>query len=132
MEDHQVHKPVSPGEPGYRTQAGRSGLDPVDTQLEVARMEGTFLSKLIRLQLRTRNPVYIMGWLVVVTILLVPTTLAIIEAIGLLRSGQPVDHPVLVAVLPVFLLSLLLVVNFCINVVSMVSMHRRRIRKDRS
>lgn len=32
-----------PGWPGYRTQPGRSGLDYIDTQLEMAHMAGIFL-----------------------------------------------------------------------------------------
>jgi hypothetical protein len=48
-----------PGLPGYRTREGRSGYDPLDTNREVAFMEGTFYRKLFTLQLRTRNAFYL-------------------------------------------------------------------------
>lgn len=37
---------ILPGWPGYRTQPGRSGLDWIDTQLEMAHMAGIFLRQL--------------------------------------------------------------------------------------
>jgi hypothetical protein len=48
-----------PGVPGYRTREGRSGLDPIETNLEGAYMEGTFYRKLFTLKVRTRNIFYL-------------------------------------------------------------------------
>jgi len=48
-----------PGETGYRTRQGRTGLDPIDTKQEVGRIEGHFIRKLFTGQLRTRNPIYL-------------------------------------------------------------------------
>lgn len=48
-----------PGLPGYRTREGRSGLDPIDTNLESAYMEGTFYRNLFTLKIRTRNIFYL-------------------------------------------------------------------------
>jgi hypothetical protein len=35
------------GQPGYRTQPGRSGYDPVETNLEAAHVAGVLLRKLL-------------------------------------------------------------------------------------
>jgi hypothetical protein len=48
-----------PGFPGYRTRDDRSGLDPVESYREEAFMEGFFIRKLFTLQVRTRNPLYL-------------------------------------------------------------------------
>ena len=48
-----------PGFPGYRNRENRSGLDYLDTRSEAAHMEGLFYRKLYTLQLRTRNPFYL-------------------------------------------------------------------------
>jgi hypothetical protein len=48
-----------PGWPGYRNRPSRSGLDPVDTYLEEAFIEGMFLRRLLTLQLRTKNRFYL-------------------------------------------------------------------------
>jgi hypothetical protein len=52
------------GSPGYRTQGGRSGLDPIDTYAEAARIEGVFLVRVFKLQARTRNPFYLIAMFV--------------------------------------------------------------------
>ena len=44
------------GWPGYRTRPGRSGYDPLDTEFELAHMEGVILRQLIMGKFRTRNP----------------------------------------------------------------------------
>ena len=46
------------GWPGHRQRPGRSGYDPLEMDFELAHMEGVFLRKLIKLELRTRNPFY--------------------------------------------------------------------------
>jgi hypothetical protein len=38
---------LMPGQPGYRTQAGRSGYDPFETQQEAAYVTGVLLRKLV-------------------------------------------------------------------------------------
>ena len=47
------------GWPGYRTRPGRSGYDYLDTEFELAHMEGIFLKYLFTGKCRTRNPVYL-------------------------------------------------------------------------
>lgn len=46
------------GWPGYRTRPGRSGLDPLDNEFELARMEGVFIRALITGRLRPDELVY--------------------------------------------------------------------------
>jgi hypothetical protein len=50
-----LEKAVSmlPGWPGYRTRLERSGLDYLDSEFELAHMEGVFLRRLFTGQLRT-------------------------------------------------------------------------------
>ena len=53
-----------PGSPGYRTRGGRSGLDPIDSSAEAARVEGDFLVRVFKLRARTRNPFYLVAMVV--------------------------------------------------------------------
>jgi len=48
-----------PGWPGYRTRPGRSGLDYLDSEFELAHMQGLFLRRLFTGKLRTTKPVYL-------------------------------------------------------------------------
>jgi hypothetical protein len=75
--DDQKDAGVLPGEPGYRTRAGRSGLDPIDTRTEAAHTAGTILQKLFTG--RTRNPVHLVVLGVFGLVLLAPLILAISE-----------------------------------------------------
>ena len=79
-EDQQNDSEVLPGWPGYRTRAGRSGLDPIDTRTEAAHTAGTILQKLFAG--RTRNPVYLVVLAVLGLVLLAPLVLAISELIS--------------------------------------------------
>jgi hypothetical protein len=53
------HENTLPGDIGYRTRGGRSGLDPIDTRLEWGRLQGQFIRKLLTGKLHLRNPIYI-------------------------------------------------------------------------
>ncbi|HLY29132.1 MAG TPA: hypothetical protein VKQ72_22495 [Aggregatilineales bacterium] len=59
MSGHHLKDGEIPGRVGYRTRGGRTGLDPIDTQLETSHMEGVFYRKLFTGRLRTHNPVYL-------------------------------------------------------------------------
>ncbi len=48
-----------PGRPGYRVRPGRSGLDYLDNEFELAYMEGLFIRRLITGRLRTTEVVYL-------------------------------------------------------------------------
>lgn len=52
-----VESPSLLGWPGYRTQTGHTGLDPIETVLEMAFLQGKFIRRLITGQLQTHNPI---------------------------------------------------------------------------
>jgi len=68
-----------PGWPGYRTRAGRSGYDPIDSRTEAGHAVGIFIQKLFTGRLKTQNPVYLFLLFIVGFILIVPLFLAIVE-----------------------------------------------------
>lgn len=51
---------VLPGYSGHRTLPGRSGYDPLESDFELARMEGVMLRRLVNRRFRTHNPVYLL------------------------------------------------------------------------
>jgi hypothetical protein len=73
------------GFPGYRNRDNRSGLDPIDNETELAHMEGSFARRLFTLQLRTRNPLYL-----VLMFLLGVAPTAISIAVVIASIGQPI------------------------------------------
>lgn len=66
-----------PGQPGYRTRDGRTGLDPIDMRTEAAHTAGTLLYKLFRG--RIRNPLYLFLLGVLGLVLITPLVLAIVD-----------------------------------------------------
>jgi hypothetical protein len=78
--DHQKDTEVLPGEPGYRTRGGRSGLDPIDTRTEAAHTAGTILQQLFTG--RTRNPAHLVVLGVFGLVLLAPLILVISELLS--------------------------------------------------
>ena len=70
------------GWPGYRTRAGRSGYDPIDTRAEAGHMAGTILQGLFTGQNRNRIVLFLLTVLGV--ILISPFVLTISEA----RNGN--------------------------------------------
>ncbi|HSL46154.1 MAG TPA: hypothetical protein VK897_22155 [Anaerolineales bacterium] len=67
-----------PGWPGYRTRAGRSGYDPIDTDIESAHTAGTLIHKLFTG--RIRNPVHLFLVGVLGLALIAPLIFAVSEA----------------------------------------------------
>ncbi len=51
--------PAMLGLPGYRTQTGHTGLDPIESVSEAAFLQGKFIRRLITGQLCTHNPFYL-------------------------------------------------------------------------
>jgi hypothetical protein len=45
------------GWPGYRTRAGRSGLDPLDSRAEAGHTAGVLIHRLLTGNFRTKNPI---------------------------------------------------------------------------
>ena len=73
------HKPADllPGMPGYRTRAGRTGLDPVDMRTEAAHTAGTLLYKLFRGRIRNPLSLFLLG--VLGLVLITPLILVIVD-----------------------------------------------------
>jgi hypothetical protein len=69
------------GFPGYRTRAGRSGLDPVDNDAESGHMAGVLLRRLLTGKLRTRNPFTLLLLAVLGLACIAPLLLAVLEAL---------------------------------------------------
>lgn len=78
--DPQDHASALPGQPGYRTRAGRSGYDPIDTRAEAGHMAGTMIRNLFVGQIR--NPVHLFLLGVLGSVLITPLVLAILEALN--------------------------------------------------
>ena len=67
-----------PGTPGYRTRPGRSGLDYLDNEFELARMEGIFLRRLFTGRLTTSSPVYLYGMAILGVVCVSPALLGVL------------------------------------------------------
>ncbi len=65
------------GTPGHRTLPGKSGLDPVESYAEDARVRGIIIRSLITFKLRTHNPVYLLSMAFFGTIMSLPFLYAI-------------------------------------------------------
>jgi hypothetical protein len=69
------------GWPGYRTRAGRSGLDPIDNDMEGGHMAGVFFYRLLTGRLRTRHPLVLLLLAVLGLACIAPFILAILETL---------------------------------------------------
>lgn len=72
------------GWPGYRTQPGHSGLDPVQSTSELGHVLGICLRDLLLFRIRTQNPVAWLGMAVVGFLFLAPlgTTILYLPELG--------------------------------------------------
>jgi hypothetical protein len=72
------------GWPGYRTQPGHSGLDPVQSTSELGHVLGICLRDLLFFRIRTRNPLAWIGMAVVGFLFLAPlgTTIVYLPDLG--------------------------------------------------
>ena len=59
--DKRNNSSILPGLPGYRTRAGRSGYDPIDTGAEEGHMAGTVIQKLFTGQITNRLHLVLLG-----------------------------------------------------------------------
>jgi hypothetical protein len=101
------------GWPGYRTRAGRSGLDPVDNDAESGHMAGVVFRRLLAGKLRTRNPLTLLVWAVLGLGCVAPLLLAILETFR--GNLLPFGAWVLIAISS--LLGIALLVNLIKNLV---------------
>lgn len=91
---------------GYRHRPGRSGLDPLETDFELAHMQGVIIRRLITRTFRTRNPVF----LLLMTYVGLAFSLPLLLAVGLL-FGQWSVLPILVIYSPYAVVGVALLVN---------------------
>jgi hypothetical protein len=78
--DKQNDSSNLPGWPGYRTRAGRSGYDPIDSRAEAGHTAGTIFRNLFTGQIRNRFYLFLSG--VLGLVLIAPLVLAISEALN--------------------------------------------------
>jgi hypothetical protein len=118
-----------PGTPGYRTREGRSGLDPIESNLEAAYMEGTFYRNLFTLKIRTRNIFYLILMFIFGVLPFIGFTYLI--GIGFYESPQNMNNPALWFILVLFLLLVpgAITVNFLLSILEILKLipplHRR-------
>ena len=110
LKDEKQHSSSGlPGWPGYRTRAGRSGYDPIDTRAEAGHMAGTILQTLFVGQIRNRVHVFLLG--VLGLILITPLVLAISETL----NANPLPWNAWLFVLVVGIVGLAILINFIKN-----------------
>ncbi len=100
-----------PGWPGYRNRPGRSGLDYLDNEFELAHMEGLFLRRLFTGRLRTSSPVYLSGMALLGVLCLLPLLLALL-------FPAPGQQSLIgwCFFLPIAIFGTALLINFALNV----------------
>lgn len=110
LKDEKQHSSgVLPGWPGYRTRAGRSGYDPIDTRAEAGHMAGTILQTLFVGQIRNRVHLFLLG--VLGLILITPLVLAVSETL----NANPLPWNAWLFVLVVGIVGLAILINFIKN-----------------
>jgi hypothetical protein len=99
------------GWPGYRTQPGHSGLDPIESTSELGHVLGICLRDLLLFRARTRNPLAWLGMFVVGLLFLAPLAAAILYLPGLGEAAFPL---LMVSFFPAFL-GILIWTNLALN-----------------
>jgi hypothetical protein len=119
-----------PGIPGYRTREGRSGLDPIETNLEGAYMEGTFYRNLFTLRIRTRNIFYLVLMFIFGVVPLFG--LIYLVGIGFYESTQDKHNLILFVLIVLFLLLIpgAITLNFFLSILEIMKLipplHKKR------
>lgn len=99
------------GWPGYRNARGRSGLGYVETQAEWAHMRGRIFRMLLAGKVLTRNPIFLIGLLMVGTIGVLPLILGIPDIL----AGGDAGWYVLIIGFPNWIFGLLILKNVFIS-----------------
>jgi hypothetical protein len=73
------------GSPGFRTKWGKTGLDPLDSEMEMAYMQGVIARLLLTGRFRTRNAFYL---LIMLAIGLIGISPLVLSLICIISSGE--------------------------------------------
>ena len=117
--DDQNNPSALPGQPGYRTRAGRSGYDPIDTRTEAAHTAGPILQKLFTG--RIRNPVYLFLLGVLGLVLVIPLVLAISE----MMNGNLFPWSSWILLLITGIVGIAILINFIRNLINRMCKFRQ-------
>jgi len=108
-----------PGWPGFRTQSGHSGLDPVESYSELGHVLGICLRDLLLFRVRTRSSMAWIGMAFVGFLFLAPLGVTILY----LPNLGDASLPLLVFTFFPAILGLLLLTNLALDIAE--SLHRR-------
>jgi hypothetical protein len=91
LTEPEVHDPNRelPGWPGFRTQPGHSGLDPVESYSELGHVLGICLRDLLLFRVRSQSPLAWFGMAVVGFLFLAPLGISILYLSSLGEAGLP-------------------------------------------
>jgi hypothetical protein len=106
------------GQPGYRTRENRSGLDPIDSSLEISHQEGTFLRNLLTLKLRSHDPFHLVVMALFGVFFLVFSSVFLYATIVDWESGNAAWIMLLCILVPFFLISIFLIINLVLSIIS--------------
>jgi len=104
------------GWPGHRTGSGRSGYDPLESDFELAHMQGLIFRKLIERKFRTCHPVYLLFMALMGAIFISPL-LGVVE----LFQGNLYVLPVVLGYSPYWATGILLLVNVVLSLLHVES-----------
>jgi hypothetical protein len=102
------------GTAGHRNRPGRSGLDPLDTRFDEARVEGGLIRRLFTGHLRTHDPIY----LVLMSILGIVFSLPAIFIIGSMGNISGAELTLLCPMSLIVFCGLALIVNVIMSILS--------------
>ena len=100
------------GYPGHRTHPGRNIYDPLNTDFELARIEGIILRSLFTFKFRTHNPIYLFFMAFLSFIYSFPLLLGIIP----LLQGDGYAFFLIILYLPYSIAGVLLLVNVALSI----------------
>jgi tetratricopeptide (TPR) repeat protein len=99
------------GWPGYRTRPGRSGYDPLDSDFELAHIQGVLIHRLFTRTLRTRNSVY----LIFMTFLGCMFCIPLLFGLMVLIDGDFQSISLMVLFTPYWVVGIALLVNVALS-----------------
>ena len=117
-ENPNIEKNGLSGQPGYRTREDRSGLDPIDSSLEISHQEGAFLRNLFTLKLRSQDPFHMVVMALFGVFFLVFSSVFLYATIIDWESGNAVWIMLLCILVPFFLISIFLIINLVLSIIT--------------